>query len=294
MKLVLPALLALVVVATGCDVFLEDIGGAGQPCSDDGSCKKGLFCYNDVCLETGGLGDACDFEIAVHYPACEAGLICIDGDCAPAPGPGEECYVPGPFYDPLCQDGLFCIDGVCVEAGGAWEPCMPGDECESDHECIDGICVPSTAAEVKQPNANLYWFKCVGGQSWDGYMCTGPDTPEQLDVIWELADDKCPDEYRRPYLAEVESLLGGCDDFSEQTFGSCDSCAESDVCSQVFDASFNLLLSHPSNPRFWVFDQYLNGGEPAPGYRVIASLASGSVSGALVDALHLALCVRDF
>jgi len=249
------AMIALVAALAGCDVFVPNIGGLGEPCSDFGECYGDLVCVYGTCSETPGLGEECDDSYYNTDEACEDGLWCIDGQCVEAGGVGQPC-IPEEAVDcwEQCEDGAYCVDGQCVAMdglGGEGEPCVcleNSHDCEpvcEDWEeeiaacddgllCADWTCDGPSEDYVVQPDTDKRWKRCPVGMTWDGWRCTGTATR----MAWSTAMSSCPSGYHLPYLDDFIALLGGCIDSvlnHEDTFlGMCNTCAESAACSAMF------------------------------------------------------------
>lgn len=155
---------AMVLVALlplgGCDIFLDDEGGEGMPCSEPNDCQKGFVCATDhLCHKTSeetAFGTECQPGIP---DACKGDF----GVCACFPG---HCYCTRPCGDPHACDGIGIVgssarctlmdplglEGLCADwqwTGGYGNWCIPGDtECENELLCVtfpvDGLHVCTT------------------------------------------------------------------------------------------------------------------------------------------------------
>lgn len=105
------------VLAISCDVFLDDLGELGEPCSGNQECYDELMCIQGTCSETPGLGEDCNDHLYGPEKACEEGLWCQEGECISAGARFEPCRL-GDFddqycyelYDPRpCDPGLICV-----------------------------------------------------------------------------------------------------------------------------------------------------------------------------------------
>ncbi|NMB74641.1 MAG: hypothetical protein GYA21_05870 [Myxococcales bacterium] len=117
------ALILYCAAITGCEVFLPAVGGEGQSCFDNLTCKQDLMCVDGVCRarfepDGGDGGDGAD-----------------DGDAAAGDdgGPGDAGVEPdGDGFIPACAVGeTRCQERVlqrCVEPG----------EWQDDHRCNVG------------------------------------------------------------------------------------------------------------------------------------------------------------
>lgn len=152
MKTIVSLLSIIVLLNAGCDVFLDDVGGRGQPCMDNGVCNEGLFCVDNVCVK-----NPCDLDICNGHGTCSDGVctcntgyagIACDG-CAPGYygypdcvclGRGDSCSVGNSF----CCPGLVCdvLTNKCFDACQSASDCRSRTEIQfhNDLECKDGIC----------------------------------------------------------------------------------------------------------------------------------------------------------
>jgi hypothetical protein len=152
-------LVILSFIVFGCEIFVDDVGGDGQPCFENHHCRGDLVCNFDACSPPLSLDDACDPEGKVSR-TCGNGLVCLKGACATPGAEGEPCSANynysdydyyGHFnYDDLqvgtCKPDLYCVIGVCARYGGEGEPCIPqrpswDDPCEDGLVCVDDLCV---------------------------------------------------------------------------------------------------------------------------------------------------------
>ena len=114
---------------------------------------------------------------------CSPGLI--ESECPDGVLVGGECLPPH-CMDRQCADGFACKDGLCIEVVCHSVECPEGTEhrdgkcirteisCPEGSRFIEGRgCVGESVGtarrdEVKQPDENLYWLRCVVGQTWNG------------------------------------------------------------------------------------------------------------------------------
>ena len=260
----------IVFLSAACDVFLPNMGGEGEECSDMGNCESGLACHEGTCIEPPGFGEECDPTYQDKYP--------------------------------VCGDNLFCIDGICSEAGGEGQPCIhntpwANQPCDEGLECFYEVCTAPMEEEVKQPNAELYWLRCPVGFDWDGYRCSTDDLPYKEQLTWDDAMDDCPGGYRLPTLEEYQSLMGDCEpqyDTGEYTNGNCDNCGASSACDQVFTQKSSSWAFDSSQVRCWSSTQHWGYSAPEPGMRVYMNLRSGYYGGLTEDnSAAFAICVRE-
>lgn len=263
------AVVVLVLVAcAACDVFLPDIGGEGEACAGDGDCESGLVCQIGTCVEPPGFGEECDDTYQSKYPVCE--------------------------------DNLYCLDGVCSEAGGEGQPCYHASwaaPCEEGLRCFHNVCTAPLEEEVKQPNADLYWLRCVVGLDWDGYECSSLNSGAEQ-VTWNDAMEDCPEGYRLPTLEEYQSLMGDCEpqyDSGEYTIGNCDSCENSSVCDKVFTPESSAwAFDNWAQLLCWSSTQHMGYSAPEVGQRVYMNFESGHYGGWDEDvSIGLVVCVRE-
>ncbi len=157
---------ALVVAASGCELFLSQDGNPGHPCLPGNDCRQGK-CINGICSTAGAdcSADAdCDDGLA-----CNGAESCAAGSCRP-----------GQPVD--CDDGLECTEDKCQEpAGGCDHPVRQG------HCLIGGQCHAAGAAHPDLPclacapaNDRLDWSPAPDGSDCDdGDACTMNDTCHQ-------------------------------------------------------------------------------------------------------------------
>jgi hypothetical protein len=248
-----PCLSAALLIS--CGIFLEDIGGAGEPCSENGDCLGDLVCNFGTCGPPADLGESCDEYVQnyVQVSVCDEGLWCIDGECVEVGGPGQPCsgfYTGNDDYDDddnddyeddggECDSGLYCIGGTCMEAGGEGQPCIDYDEwedegiCDGGLRCVDGVCTGPLPDTVEQPGSGRVWLRCPIGMEWSGWECTGTVS----DQLWSQALNACPAGFDLPSLDDFVQILSGCDsqviNHSEYG-GECDSCGQSPECDAMF------------------------------------------------------------
>lgn len=122
-----------VLALTGCDIMLPEVGGAGEPCADNGACDKGLVCNFDECTSPREVGEQCDDTWVTaeewggeesdlwpeSYLTCEEDLCCDNGTCA------EES-------DWIAQPGADIEWNRCPE-GSNWAWCHCDGRPESEH-----------------------------------------------------------------------------------------------------------------------------------------------------------------
>ncbi len=93
--------------------------------------------------------------------------------------------------------------------------------------------VSASTNEVKQTGTNLYWLRCLVGQTWteSSWSCSG--TKQKMK--WKAAKSTCPSGYRLPTRQEFVDLLGGCgSDVRSGEYGYCNKCSASRNCSSIF------------------------------------------------------------
>ena len=90
----------------GCNAFLEEIGGEGQPCSTKNTCRDNLVCDAGICVNP----DSTDGDTPVDGDED----VVPDGD---EPVDGDEDVVP---------DGDEPVDGDTEPSGGSWRDSSSG------------------------------------------------------------------------------------------------------------------------------------------------------------------------
>ncbi len=183
-----------------CDLMLEGLVPAGQPCEEDLECLPGLECYMSVCTALPGEGQACVQGDCAEDHFCgvddlchgyrAAGQPCPEGDyacdddlycdsrsdtCAPYLGSGGDCA----HASYACDDDLYCSPAsqTCRPYPGAGQSCDDsGGDCADDHYC--------DAAQVCQPQ------KGDGGSCSEDEQCLSWDC---FDSLCEAdSEDSCP------------------------------------------------------------------------------------------------------
>ena len=75
---------AFAFAAHACEIFFDDVGHDGEPCSESYECFDGLLCNFDVCGPPRQEGEECDWEPQRKGKAvCDEGLYCYRGFCSP-------------------------------------------------------------------------------------------------------------------------------------------------------------------------------------------------------------------
>ena len=255
-----------------CNVFLPDIGGMGEQCSDNSSCMDDLVCNFNECGPPRGLGEECD-EIRQNNEW------------------------------PVCEDGMWCIDSVCVETGGEGQPCFYYSEwdaevgCDDGLHCINGTCTGPLPDTVQQPGSNKIWTRCPVGMQWIEWECTGTAT----DLLWSDVLSSCPSGFQVPSLNDFIQIFADCDSsvINHSVYGGkCDSCSESPKCDEIFTNdptnSGNIGGGEVKSETYWtrtvgkVIDevQYAFMIDFDGGYDCVETVANPDLSQALV------LCIK--
>ena len=163
-------ILCFFAMLASCNIGLPDVGGEGQPCSNDGTCLLGFSCVNDVCTsgdgdddpntdgdedgveeeEAAGATNYCDSNPCnadLHFRCDERADECVcdygylpdgEGNCDPAcevdtdcADQNKECHVSDGENGPLGE--VYC--GDCL-AGYHSED----NECVADTSCLVNSC----------------------------------------------------------------------------------------------------------------------------------------------------------
>ncbi len=184
----------------GCDPSLfclytpgEDVGSCqplvklGDACTQENSCKSGLFCKRTTLGEPGACASpqdaAAEGEPCVSAPvACQPGLHCVTGDhypdgvCRVPRVIGESCDKAAP-----CQGELACVHGVCAARLGEGKSCDVDEACASG-SCREGIC--QTQTNSAQLGQSCSFQSCVAG-----LRCGATKVCEPLEVVG--LDEEC-------------------------------------------------------------------------------------------------------
>ncbi len=247
---------ALFLAHLGCDVFLEDLGGAGQPCSNEGTCLDELACNFNKCVEPIKEGRGCEDGIPFSRDPCDEGLRCIDGACvASLP---DEVRQPGTdLYWQRCPGGFEWNGWSCTHVSFKYKE---GDYFSSDWD--------------------FAWRYDAVDSVWKKFNCE----------IWHGESSLCPEGLRLGTFTEWEALLRNC---VQNTTGEgdllyqCDPCAKSEDCSSVLGITSKTvygdgekkvyILAKSIDDDYAYYDIVLETGKVFPG-RFLAGCA---------------LCLRD-
>lgn len=182
--------LALAVLAAGCQCGFDAGKLDDLACSSDADCRPGQYCLDGTCSRR-------DCEAA---PDCGDGFVfdCVDGRCAPVECEGDED----------CPRGSGCFAGFCVPGAG---PCELHADCEDDvfcdgaERCVDGRCEAGPPPDCGLELAPCEVASCDeetrtcspapaedGAPCEDGDPCTGPDTC--TDQVCSGSGDACDDD----------------------------------------------------------------------------------------------------
>ncbi|RME25502.1 MAG: hypothetical protein D6806_07760, partial [Deltaproteobacteria bacterium] len=144
-------------LASGCEAFLPDMGGEGQPCFENRTCKPPFVCGSDnvcrlECVEDTDCDDSnpCTADICAsgqchnsNFPdgtpcndgnGCTEGDSCVNGTCT---GQQKDCS----GLDSQCMVGV-CNEqtGQCEQQYGQERGCDDGLFCTIDDACTEGTC----------------------------------------------------------------------------------------------------------------------------------------------------------
>jgi hypothetical protein len=198
----------LTLVLAGCEMFVDDVGGDGQPCFETYHCTGDLVCNFNTCTPPLSENDDCDPDRNVAR-SCGNELVCLNGTCTAPGAEGDPCSANhdrsdydyyGDFnYEGLqvgtCEASLYCVNGVCARYGGKNEPCIPRrssweNPCEGDLECIDDVCVPvGGEGQPCNPDAYDVQDECDNGLGCFDGACVSPLPDEvlqpELGLYWK-------------------------------------------------------------------------------------------------------------
>jgi len=128
------ALLSWCAAAAGCQVFLPAMGGEGQSCFENKTCKPGLVCEDGVCRarvvpDAGDGGDSGDGGEADAGDGWDGGGGEVaDGDAPPADGDAGD----GDGFIPECSENQTrCVNRTL-------QRCQPPGIFQDDHRCNIG------------------------------------------------------------------------------------------------------------------------------------------------------------
>jgi hypothetical protein len=238
--------LFLTLLCLGCDVFVNWVGGKGDPCGFYNDCNEGLTCNYGVCVEPLSEGEDCNIAYSGsdnNVPVCGEGLLCENNLCVPAGALNQSClqYLTTDDPNPYCDFGLACsADNICLPAGGEGELCIPRDDVSTVEEqctaaetrCVEGICHLPFPETVNQPNSSNVWLRCPVGMTWDRFECIG----EPAKYLYDDALLACPDGFGLPAEENFQSLLAGCEKGYITNKDVCELCVDSPDCIATFGA----------------------------------------------------------
>jgi hypothetical protein len=178
-----------------------------------------------------------------------------------------------------------CVAGCDKDSGNCWPQCDPAYPCcqadgtDCPHGCYQTQCYPEcnpsndvcceldgtwTLDIVQQLGTLFYWKRCPLGQDWDlvTCSCTGvASTMKWCEAMGEPADtDRCPavpattnmcestfgTGYRLPAWDDFTAVLGDCILVGGAPY-TCDTCADSDDCTEMFGADTGWYWSSTSS-----------------------------------------------
>lgn len=129
-------------------------GDENCPCNDDGSCRDGLTCTQNVCIPETVCSEGDEGCPCYVNNTCNdkdgVPMECVDGTCVATSGGGQlgdACDTDNPCGKHTDGTQLECTSGTCqlpCDAGTLNCPCDTGDVC-GEHEgaqleCLDGLC----------------------------------------------------------------------------------------------------------------------------------------------------------
>lgn len=172
---------AVLLVGAGCD-RLPDIGGEGQKCFGNGTCKDGLTCDPDTntcqgeCVAdcTGKCGGASDGCGGTCSNDCDAGFYCEAAACL-------ACEVAA-HCGPACYSCAQQQNNMgCVSRDAGWEcgctgdgECAAGETCTIDAKTCTGQCTPrcdGLCGGAADSCGGTCDAACPSGESCRGEVC---------------------------------------------------------------------------------------------------------------------------
>ncbi|RME19478.1 MAG: hypothetical protein D6806_18225 [Deltaproteobacteria bacterium] len=170
---------SIVVAAAGCEVFLPDAGGPGQPCVS-GKCRDGLACVDNVCVElTDECSDGNDGAPCAYSDECTSVGFCQEGACVA--GPPDKDEDGDGYVDAQCEGGDDCNDSDASINPGVQEALATSDYCkdDKDNDCdgqADGE-DPGCLIEERFCTAGWCWYNPLpAGNTWEGAWSVGNKT----------------------------------------------------------------------------------------------------------------------
>jgi hypothetical protein len=160
--------------------------GLGAPCDERTSCRQGLRCDDDVCVDGADLGEPC------RLLECRGGLVCVGGRCATDVS-DETCW-PGPEGVECRRLGETCgVDYRCHRYRRAGESCNDASEwCDRGAVCDfeRGRCLG--VAGPGEPCFDLFY----GPFCAEGLYCSASDDREHpVCRPWRANGEACPNDY---------------------------------------------------------------------------------------------------
>jgi hypothetical protein len=224
----LPLFLLGCLALCSCQWGLPEVGGEGQPCSDNGKCETSYIeCVKGICVATDGDLDEVDFDFYSEGSGAEKDRELYEADW-------EEGCACGPYVAPCC-DGCHIKSGTCdpgrfmASAGH----CLPGGTCVVD-ACNNGYtvapdqlsCIPpesdgdSQETESGSDTSDINeWTENIVPTTWtdttSGLMWQIPAVP--LKITWQGAIDYCSGltwagytGWHLPSVSEYRTIVRGC------------------------------------------------------------------------------------
>jgi len=166
----------------GCEVFIYDVGGPGQPCLDNGKCNEGLVCLDNVCRDPSYdcagrecgpspnlIADCGTCQGATDYCSPQGQCMddCLDLECGSSPNRGFDCGSCS-SDTPYCHQSGICVSDLC-------DP----DPCSGHGTCSGGACTCSTGyagASCDQCAAGYIGYPNCVDDPCDPDPCSGHGT----------------------------------------------------------------------------------------------------------------------
>ncbi|MBO5753131.1 MAG: VCBS repeat-containing protein [Proteobacteria bacterium] len=157
-------------------------GDIGDACTDTASCKTGLICQDEHCIELMSIGQVCD-----KWHLCTPPGVCKSGRCSnPESGEGERCDAQHP-----CKQPFECIESLCRQNVGL------GDICHETAVCAEGICDTDGICrryEIEGAPCDFKNILCREGMKCSEFTGTCY-TPGGLGDTCSVLNDTCDEGY---------------------------------------------------------------------------------------------------
>ena len=126
-------------------------GELGQRCDDDSYCQTELTCHQGTCVESPGIGEACDVDAGLYCDVwIENGICDQDGVCIERKwsGPEGACSTWEGDKWAVCGSNTRCVENpdsgesYCTALSEEGDPCDSevGPGCAAGLSCLEGFC----------------------------------------------------------------------------------------------------------------------------------------------------------